>query len=194
MQLAKQVHLKFTCDPSNVDDNHYETILLLNKPTERNTEVMTIESPCPRNFEQSISLDDTHVIDPTDDSEMTTFLQPDSLQYKTSSNKLQFPNHLFVDTAAERVDDLPHDVDQLKLYKIKYSPQELVQKSQDLRYFKMHSSRRKDVIEQGRVEGALKIYITPMMNTHLSFLQKGKGILPTFRMWMETRFASAVEM
>ena len=31
---GKEVYLKFTCEPSN----HYETILLLNKHTERNTE------------------------------------------------------------------------------------------------------------------------------------------------------------
>ena len=62
---------------------------------------------------------------------MTTFQQPDSLQYNTSNNELQFPTHLFVDTAAEWVDDLPHDIDGLKLYKIKCSPQEWIQKSQD---------------------------------------------------------------
>ena len=47
--------------------------------------------------------------------------------------------------------DLPHDTDGLKLYKIKCSPWEWVQKSQDLRYFKMHSSRRKDLIGARKV-------------------------------------------
>ena len=63
--------MKFTCDPSNVANNHYEPILLLNKPTERNTEEeVTIESPHPSTFEQPISLDDAdNVIDLTDDSE-----------------------------------------------------------------------------------------------------------------------------
>ena len=72
---GKEVHFKFTCDPSNVADNHYEAILLLNKPTERNTEeVVMIESPCPSTFEQPISLDDAHdVTDLTDDSELTPF-------------------------------------------------------------------------------------------------------------------------
>ena len=46
--------------------------------------------------------------------------------------------HLFVKTAAEWVDDLPHDIDGSKLHKIKCSPKEWAQKSQDLRYFKMH--------------------------------------------------------
>ena len=42
---GKEVHVKFTCDPSNVVNNHYEAILLLTKPTERNTEEeVTIES------------------------------------------------------------------------------------------------------------------------------------------------------
>ena len=42
---AKEAHLKFTCDPSNVANNHYEAILLVNKPTEIHTEEeITIES------------------------------------------------------------------------------------------------------------------------------------------------------
>ena len=145
---GKEIHLKFTCDPSNTVNNHYKTILVLNKPIERNTEEKaTIESPHPSTFEQLISLDDAYdVIDLTDDSEVTTFQQPESLQYNTSNNELQFLTHLFVDTAAEWVDNLPHDIDGLKLYKIKCSPQEWLQKSQDLRYYKMHSSRRKDLI------------------------------------------------
>ena len=53
------MHLKFTCDPSNVANKHYEAILLLNKPTESHTEEeVTIESPCPRTFEQATSLYD----------------------------------------------------------------------------------------------------------------------------------------
>ena len=71
-------------------NNHYESILLLNKPTERNTEEeVSIESPHPSTFEQPVSLDDAHdVIGLTDDSEMTTFQQPDSLQYNISNNEL----------------------------------------------------------------------------------------------------------
>ena len=48
MQTGKEVYLKFTFDPSNVANNHYKAMLLLNKPTERYTEEeVTIESPCP---------------------------------------------------------------------------------------------------------------------------------------------------
>ena len=94
-------------------NNHYKAILLLNKPTESHTEEeITIESPCPSSLEQPISLDDPDdVIDLTDDSMMTASQQLDSLQNNTSSNELQFPTHLFVNTAAEWVDDLPHDID-----------------------------------------------------------------------------------
>ena len=35
---AKEAHLKFTCDPSNVANNHYEAILLLDEPTNSQTE------------------------------------------------------------------------------------------------------------------------------------------------------------
>ena len=53
---SNEIHLKFTCDPSNTVNNHYEAVLLLKKPTERNTEgEVTIENPCPSTFEQPIS-------------------------------------------------------------------------------------------------------------------------------------------
>ena len=118
---TKEAHLKFTCDPSNVANNHYEAILILDKPTESHTEEeVNIESPHSSTFEQARSLDDADdVIDLTDDSDMTISQQSESLQNNTSNNELQFPIHLFVKTAAEWVDELPCDIDGLKLYKIK---------------------------------------------------------------------------
>ena len=59
--------------------------------------------------------------------------------------------HLFLKTDCALVDELPHDINGFKLYKIKCSPQEWLQKSQDLRYFKMNTSRRKDLIGTRRV-------------------------------------------
>ena len=125
----------------------------LDEPTPRHTdEEVTIESPCPSTLEQPICLDDADdVIDLTDDSEMTTSEQSDSLQNNTSDNELQFPMHLFLKTEAECVDELPHDINGFKLYKIKCSPQEWVQKSQDLRYFKMNTLRRKELIGTRKV-------------------------------------------
>ena len=150
---AKEAHLKFTHDPSNVANNHFEAILLLDEPTLRHTdEEVTIESPCPNTLEQPIYLDDADdVIDLTDDSEMTTSEQPESLQNNTSDNELQFPMHLFLMMEAECVDELPHDINGFKLYKIKCSPQVWVQKSQYLRYFKMNTLRRKELIETRKV-------------------------------------------
>ena len=150
---AKEALLKFTCDPSNVANDHYEAILLLDKPTENHTEEeVTIGSLHPSTFEQVRNLHDADDdIDLTDDSEMTTSQQSDSLQKETSNNELQFPMNVFVKTAEEWVDDLPHDIDGFKLHKIKCSPQEWVQKYQDLRYFKMHTLRRKDVIGTRKV-------------------------------------------
>ena len=150
---AKEAHLKFTHDPSNVANSHYEAILLLEKPTQKHTdEEVTIESPCPSTLEQPICLDDADdVIDLTDDSEMTTSEQSDSLQNNTSDNELQLPMHLILKTETEWVDELPHDINGFKLYKMKCSPQEWVQKSQDLRYFKMNTFRRKDLIGMRKV-------------------------------------------
>ena len=62
------------------------------------------------------------MIDLTDDSEMTTSEQMDSLQNNTSNNELQFPIHLFIKMEAEWVDELPHHINGFKLYKIKCSP------------------------------------------------------------------------
>ena len=70
---AKEAQLKFTHDPSNVANNHYEAILLLDEPTQRHTdEEVSIENTCPSTLEQPTCLDDEDdVIDLTDDSEMT---------------------------------------------------------------------------------------------------------------------------
>ena len=123
---GKEIHLKFTHDHTNVANNHYDAILLLDKHTPRHTdEEVTIESPCPSAIEQPICLDDADVIDLTDDSEMTTSNQPES-PHSNTSDELQFPMHLFINTEAECVDELPHDIDGFKLYQIKCSPQELV--------------------------------------------------------------------
>ena len=69
---VKKAHLKFMCEPSNVANNHYEVILLLNKPTVSHTEKeVTIDSqhPSTLDLEQPLSLDDADdVIDLTDDS------------------------------------------------------------------------------------------------------------------------------
>ena len=113
---AKGAHLKFTYDPSNVANNHYEAILLLDKPAESHTEEeVAIESPCPSTFEQARSPHDPDdVIDLTDDSEMTSSQQSDSLQNNTSNNELQFPMHLFK-TTYEWVDELPYDINGFKL-------------------------------------------------------------------------------
>ena len=35
---AKEIHLKFTHDPNNVANNHYDSLLLLEEPTPRHTD------------------------------------------------------------------------------------------------------------------------------------------------------------
>ena len=47
---------------------------------------------------------------------------------------------------SERVDDLPEDIDGMKIFKMKSSPKDWIQKMYDLRFFKMHSSNRKGLI------------------------------------------------
>ena len=79
-----KAHLKFTCDPKNVANNHYEDILPLNNPTESHKEEKaTIEGPHPSTFVQARSLYDADdVIDLTDGSELTSSQQFDLLQIK----------------------------------------------------------------------------------------------------------------
>ena len=155
---GNEIHLKFTQDHINVANNHYDAILLLDKHTLRHTdEEVTLDSPCPSAIEQPICLDDADVTDLTDDSEITTSKQPES-PHSNTRDQLQFPMHLFINTETECVDEVPHDIDVFKLYQIKCSPQEWVQKSQDLWYFKRNTSRRKELIgtrKVGRCLGSL---------------------------------------
>ena len=180
---AKEINLKFTHDPSNVASNHYDSILLLEEPTPGHTgEEVTIGSPCPSTIEQPICLDDADdVIDLTDDSEMTTPEQPESPQNNTSDNELQFPMHLFINTEAESVDELPHDIDGFKLYKIKCSPQEWVQKSQDLQYFKMNTSRRKELIGTRKVGRCLGSLFCTSANCPFKYSAEGQSNMTNFQ-------------
>ena len=123
-------------------NNHHEAILLLDEPTLRHTdEEVTTESlsqhPWAANMSRWCRCCNWPYRWVWDDNLWTV-----SLQNNTSDNELQFPVHLFLKTEAECVDELPHDINGFKLYKIKCSPQEWVQKSQDLRSFKMNTSKK----------------------------------------------------
>ena len=99
-------------------------------------------------------MDDADVIDLTEDCDITTSKQPETPHINTG-DELQFPMHLFVKSEGECVDQLPHHIDGFKLYKIKCSQQEWVEKSQDLWHFKMNTSRRKDLISTRKVGSCL---------------------------------------
>ena len=64
-------------------------------------------------------------------------LRTSEMPHNNTGDELQFPMHLFLKTEGECVDELPHDIDGFKLYKIKCSQQEWVEKSKDLQHFKM---------------------------------------------------------
>ena len=86
---GKEIHLKFTHDHTNVANNYYDAILLLDKPTLQHTdEEVTIESPCSSDIERPICLIDADVINLTDDFEMTTSEQPES-PHSNTSDELQ---------------------------------------------------------------------------------------------------------
>ena len=72
---------------------------------------------------------------------------------------------------------------------------ECVQKTWDLRYFKMHSSRRKGLIGTRNVRRCISSLCCPYDDFLLSFWQVERGTLPTSRMWMAMyRYASVVDM
>ena len=121
---GKEIHLKFTHDNSNMAMNHYNCILLLEEPTPSYTdEQVTIESPCPSTISQPTCMDDADVIDLMEDCDITSSKHPET-PHNNTGDELQFPMHLFLKTEGECVDQLPHDIDGFKLYKIKCSQQE----------------------------------------------------------------------
>ena len=78
------------------------------------------------------------VIDLTDDSE-TKFMQHHvNCPYNNNNNDLQFPTLFFMNTVPGWVDNLPEDIDGKKIFKMKHLLREWVQKTHDLRFFKMH--------------------------------------------------------
>ena len=126
----------------------YCSLINLQRAIQKRTLPYRVHVQAPLSRQEAYADDE---IDLTDDSEMTISQELESLQNNTSNNELQFPTHLYDRTASEWLDKLPYGIDGLKLYKIKCSQQEWVQKSQDLRYFKMHTSRRKDLTGTRRV-------------------------------------------
>ena len=89
------------------------------------------------------------VIDLTNDSE-TTFMQhhvycPYNNTIMTCNSQLTY----LLKRGPEKVDDLPEHIDDMKIFKMKCSLREWVQKTCDLQFFKMHSSRRKGLIGTG---------------------------------------------
>ena len=108
--------------------NHYDCILLLDEPTMSHTdEQVTIESPSLITTGQVTCVDNADVIDLTEDSDITTSKHLET-PHNNTGDELQFPMHLFCKTEGECVDELPHDIDGFKLYKIKCSQQEWVEK------------------------------------------------------------------
>ena len=78
------------------------------------------------------------------DSEVSNMQWPDKFQYK--GGDVQLPTHLFTWITPEWVEYLPGDIDGMKIFKIKSLPNDRVERTHDLRHFKMHSSRRKGLL------------------------------------------------
>ena len=79
---------------------------------------------------------------------------------------LKFPTNLFINITPEWVEDLPHDIDDIMIYKMKCLPREWVQKTWDLRYFRMYSLRRKGLIGTRKVGRCIGKLYCPFDNCH----------------------------
>ena len=139
-------------NPHNPTNNHYDAIFLFDKLGQVcHQDKITFESPSPTCLQLIIQHDADEVIDLTDDSETIIMQHHFYCPYNNNSNEFKFPTNLFMNVAPEWVEDVPQDIDGMKIYEMKCLLGEWVQKSQDLRYFKMHSLRRKGLIGTRKV-------------------------------------------
>ena len=152
MPEVGEVDLKFIQDPHDPAKNYYDAILLLHKPGKVfDHDEHNFENPSPNSLQLIMQDYADEVINLTDDSE-TTFMQHHVYSsYNNNNNDLQFPSHLFMNIVPEWVDDLPQDIDGMKIFKMKCLLREWVQKTSNLWFLKMHSSRRKGLIRTRKV-------------------------------------------
>ena len=120
----------------NPANTHSGAILLFDKPHHKAED--NYESPSPTSLWLIMQGDVDEVIDLIGDSETTFMQHPKFVPHNNINNELQSPTNLFMNIAPEWK-DLPQDIYGMKIYKMKCLPREWVQKSQDLRYFTMHS-------------------------------------------------------
>ena len=67
--------------------------------------------------------------------------QPFEIKY--NDDDLQFPTHVFDRMVLEWLKNLPGDIDCMKIFKIQCLHREWVERTHDLRLFKIHSPQRK---------------------------------------------------
>ena len=151
---GREVHLKFTWDPQNPTHNHYYTILLFDK----SGQLLDHDRPSPNRQQMTIQ-HDYQAIDLAVHSYTTPMQQ--HLYFAHNKNDMPFSTHLFINIAPESVDDLPEDLECMKIFKIKCLPREWVERIHDLRYFRMHSSGRKGLVGTRKVGKSLGNLYSP---------------------------------
>ena len=77
---------------------------------------VTIECGSPGSFQPILLHDADEVIDLADDSETIVIQQPAFVPYNNNNIELQFPTSLFVNIAPEWLEDLPQDIDGIKVF------------------------------------------------------------------------------
>ena len=104
--------------------------------------------------------------------------------YNKNTNEFQFHTHIFMNIAPEWMKNLPQGISGMKIYKMKCLPRDWIQKSQDLRYVKMYSLRRKGLIGTRKVGRCIVNLYCPYQDCPLKLSTGGRGTLSTSRMWM----------
>ena len=133
---VREVYLTCMQDPENTTYNHCDASLLFDKPSQ----LLEIDRSIPTRQQIMMQQQDFEVIDLTVDFDTNPMQQ--HVYFPYSKNDTQFPTHLFINKAPEWVDHLPGDINSMKIFKIKCWPRECFERTHNLRYIKMHSSRR----------------------------------------------------
>ena len=79
------------------------------------------------------------------------------------------------------MDYLPEDIDGMMIFKIKCLPKDWFERTHDLRYFRMHSSKKKCLIRMGKIERCIDILCCSFNKHTFKVLTRGKRNTSNFQ-------------
>lgn len=173
--FKREVHLKFTRDDNNPQGNHYEPLVpscsaFMEGDLEMPDILQVAPSPSavqlfpsPPSYSEVMDNYEEYqgsredISSPTPSLELIDLVQDEENTKALMSHK--FPLHLFQGHPEEWVEYIPGDINGKHVYKVKCSHKEWHSAQVDQRYFKMKTSKRKDIpdskIKVGYCAGSL---------------------------------------